>query len=315
MKSMVCIQVTPNSHVLIGVLLLLYIELETPPSARLPPGFRRPVTGKLHLEIFEAHELAHAPTRMIRSPETTVYIKIDGNVVFQSKPSRTDRWLDLAEIHVNKASEVQVAIYDHGTERSLPIGMFWLRITDIADGLRKRKLQQENGQGWAPADHTGRHHSGDKHPPAGPIDRYPAKATRPSNDGNGIQAWFDIEPVGEILLRLDFGKWEEGIDNERFHSPFSIVRESAHRRPLDKLGRAGAVRQRPEAIHEMNGHQFVEKKFYNVMKCALCGDFLVNSGYQCEGTTKSLAGDHQLTAYFLLQNAFILAIRNAIQRS
>lgn len=69
---------------------------------------------------------------------------------------------------------------------------------------------------------------------------------------------------------------------------FGIVRESANRRPLDKLGRAGAVRQRPEAIHEMNGHQFAEKKFYNVMKCALCGDFLVNSGYQCEGKVENV---------------------------
>ena len=62
-----------------------------------------------------------------------------------------------------------------------------------------------------------------------------------------------------------------------------IVREAANRRPLDKLGRVGAVRQRPGEVHEMNGHQFVEKKFYNVMKCSLCGEFLVNSGYQCEG--------------------------------
>jgi hypothetical protein len=51
---------------------------------------------------------------------------------------------------------------------------------------------------------------------------------------------------------------------------------------LDKLGRAGAVRQRREEVHEMNGHQFVEKKFYNIMRCALCGEFMVNSGYQCE---------------------------------
>lgn len=205
MKIMVCIDYPFPLVLTISRRPFCCIELETPPSARLPPGFRRPVTGKLHLEILEAHELAHAPTRMIRSPETTVYIKIDGNVVFQSKPSRTDRWLDLAEIHVNKASEVQVAIYDHGTERSLPIGMFWLRITDIADGLRKRKLQQENGQGWAPANHTGRHDP-EKHPGPPLNDRHHAKATRPSTDGNGIQAWFDVEPVGEMSLRLDFGK-------------------------------------------------------------------------------------------------------------
>lgn len=57
---------------------------------------------------------------------------------------------------------------------------------------------------------------------------------------------------------------------------------TAGNRPLDRLGRAGAVRQRKEEVHEINGHQFVEKKFYNIMKCALCSDFLVKSGYQCE---------------------------------
>ncbi|CAO3647232.1 unnamed protein product [Cunninghamella echinulata] len=244
-------------------------DVETPPSARLPPGFRRPVTGKLQLEILEAHELTHAPTRMIQHPETTVYIKIDGNVVFKSKPSRNDKWMELSEIHVNKASEVEISIYDHDAEHHLPIGMFWLKITDIAEGLRKRKLQQDNNtQGWAPAsDALQQQQNESRDDPSSNNNNPqlpPLTQVQTIEDGNGIQAWFDIEPVGEMCLRLNF------------------VREAANRRPLDRLGRAGAVRQRPEIVHEMNGHQFVEKKFYNVMKCALCGDFLVNSGYQCE---------------------------------
>jgi hypothetical protein len=52
---------------------------------------------------------------------------------------------------------------------------------------------------------------------------------------------------------------------------------------MDKLGRAGAVRERKGEVHEMNGHQFVEKRFYNIMKCALCGDFMAKLTYQCEG--------------------------------
>jgi hypothetical protein len=72
--------------------------------------------------------------------------------------------------------------------------------------------------------------------------------------------------------------------NETFLICITSVRENASRRPLDKLGRAGAVRQRKEEVHEMNGHTFVAKRFYNIMRCALCGEFMVNSGYQCEGT-------------------------------
>ncbi|KAI9474879.1 hypothetical protein BDB00DRAFT_943563 [Zychaea mexicana] len=244
-------------------------ELETPLSARVPPGFRRPVSGKLQLQIIEARELAHAPTRMIRMPETVVYIKIDGNVVFRSRPTRNDKWLEECEIHVTKASEIEIDIYDESLERRLPIGILWLKITDIADGLRKRKIQQESGSGWVSAEvaqqrtqdslqSSGSSTLGGSHQPI-PTQPMAVQATQ-----EGIEAWFDVEPLGELALRLNF------------------VRETAGRRPLDKLGRVGAVRQRAGEVHEMNGHQFVEKKFYNVMKCALCADFLVNSGYQCE---------------------------------
>ncbi|KAI8364758.1 uncharacterized protein BYT42DRAFT_590338 [Radiomyces spectabilis] len=242
-------------------------ELETPPSARMPPGFRRPVTGKLQLQIIEARDLAHAPTIRMKSPDTAVFVKIDNTVVFRTRPSRTDKWFEECEIHVNKASEVEISVYDQSLEGSLPIGIFWLKITDIADGLRKRKIQQESGPGWATAEVAQQHPTTQGSQSS--IHQLPSSdfpQTQGGNDASSgdIEAWFDIEPVGKMALRLNF------------------VREAAHRRPLDKLGRAGAVRQRREEVHEMNGHQFVEKKFYNIMKCALCDSFLVNSGYQCE---------------------------------
>lgn len=52
---------------------------------------------------------------------------------------------------------------------------------------------------------------------------------------------------------------------------------------MDKLGRAGAVRERKGEVHEMNGHQFIAKRFYHIMKCALCGDFMAKLAFQCEG--------------------------------
>ncbi|CEP06939.1 hypothetical protein [Parasitella parasitica] len=237
-------------------------ELETPPSARMPPGFRRPVTGKLQLELVQARGLAHAPTRMFKMPDTIVYVKVDGNIVHRSKLSRNDRWLDVCETHVNKATEVEISIYDQEAERSLPIGMFWLKITDIAEGLRKKKIQQESGPGWVPAEvYQKQEKEGIAPQPPAQQQQQPSHV---ESTQEGIQAWFDVEPSGEMLLRVNF------------------VREAANRRPLDKLGRAGAVRQRKEEVHEMNGHQFVGRKFYNIMRCALCGEFMVNSGYQCE---------------------------------
>lgn len=57
---------------------------------------------------------------------------------------------------------------------------------------------------------------------------------------------------------------------------------------MDKLGRAGAVRERKGEVHEMNGHQFVTRRFYHIMKCALCGDFMTNLTYQCEGNKQEM---------------------------
>lgn len=49
------------------------------------------------------------------------------------------------------------------------------------------------------------------------------------------------------------------------------------------LGRQGAVRKRKGEVHEMNGHKFVQRQFYQLMLCAFCNDFLLNAlGYQCE---------------------------------
>ncbi|KAI8980253.1 hypothetical protein BDB01DRAFT_907046 [Pilobolus umbonatus] len=240
-------------------------ELETPPSARLPPGFRRPVTGKLQLQILEACELAHAPTRMIRSPVTVVHVKIDNQVVFRSRPSRNDTWTELCETHVNKASEIEISVYDQSTEKILPIGILWLKITDITEGLRKKKVSQ-----WKVAEEAQQRQTDDDGNPIlesqdSSNSLHPIPPMKIVNQGEeGIEAWFDVEPVGRLALRLNF------------------IRADGNRRPMDKLGRAGAVRQRREEVVEVNGHQFLEKRFYNVMKCALCQEFFVNSGYQCE---------------------------------
>ena len=55
------------------------------------------------------------------------------------------------------------------------------------------------------------------------------------------------------------------------------------RRPFDiGLNRQGAVRQKKEEVHEKQGHKFITQQFYNIMRCALCGDFLkYAAGMQC----------------------------------
>lgn len=170
----------------------------------MPPGFRRPVTGLLQLQLVQARGLAHAPTRMFKAPDTIVFVKIDGNIVYRSKLSRSDKWMDMCETHVNKATEVEISIYDQEAERSLPIGIFWLKITDIAEGLRKKKIQQESEPGWVPADVYQKQEEGVV-TAASLSQPQIQQPSRVESTQEGLQAWFDVEPSGEMLLRVNFG--------------------------------------------------------------------------------------------------------------
>jgi hypothetical protein len=180
---------------------------------------------------------------------------------------------------VNKASEIEISVHDQSSDKSLPIGIFWLKINDITEGLRKRKIpqwimsqQQQQQQDQLQVEQDEEEEEED---PASPL---PSNVQTAQNaDEGGIEAWFDVEPVGKMALRVNF------------------VRTEGKRRPMDKLGRVGALRQRREAVVEVNGHQFLEKRFYNVMKCALCQEFFVNSGYQCAG--KYRRGHQKTRAY------------------
>lgn len=62
-----------------------------------------------------------------------------------------------------------------------------------------------------------------------------------------------------------------------------VAKQLKDRRPFDiGLNRQGAVRQKKEEVHEKQGHKFVTQQFYNIMRCALCGDFLkYAAGMQC----------------------------------
>ncbi|KAK1225409.1 Serine/threonine kinase [Marasmius sp. AFHP31] len=246
----------------------------------------KPLSGILRVTVKGARELDHAPiiTRFRSASkqvqETSVSVKVEGTQLARSHPSRTDRWNEEFEITVDKANEVEIAVYDKqvGEQHAVPIGLLWIRINDLVDALRKQKVFTEGQDGWVTA---GAMHGGGQgvHPdasadmntpldfraaPGGPMGQAPG-----SQSSEGVEGWFAVEPAGAILLNLYF------------------IKENVRKRPLDAplggLGRQGAVRKRKGEVHEMNGHKFVQKQFYNLMLCAFCSDFLLNAtGYQCE---------------------------------
>ncbi|KHN99001.1 protein kinase C [Metarhizium album ARSEF 1941] len=252
------------------------------------PNLRKPLSGQLSIRVKAVKDVDHAATgRLSRGPETFVAVKVEDAVVARTKTSRTDRWdAEYHTIDVDKANEIELTVYDKPGEHPMPIGLLWVRISDIVEEMRRKRIEAEmNSSGWVSADqmatpssppgqlavsptqpgfgiqgHGGDHSSGFSGGPPPHVPQQPQINTGP------IDAWFNLEPTGQIQLQMSF------------------VKQNKDRRPVDLgLGRKGAVRQRKEEVHEMYGHKFVQHQFYNIMRCALCGDFLkYSAGMQCE---------------------------------
>lgn len=243
---------------------------------------RKPLTGHLEMRIHAIKDVDHAASsRFSRGPETFVIMKVEDNIRAKTRATRTDKWTE--EVHnvdIDKANEIELTVYDKAGDRPTPIGFLWIRISDIAEEMRRKKIESEFQQnGWVSADKMANGGS-----PGKPGFDNPQAPYMPPGDGAGagsaagfaqhgaggvqpvfIDSWFSLEPAGRIHLTMSFQK------------------QTGARRPFDiGLNRQGAVRQKKEEVHEKQGHKFVKQQFYNVMRCALCGDFLkYSAGMQC----------------------------------
>ncbi|KAK2608651.1 Serine/threonine kinase [Conoideocrella luteorostrata] len=250
------------------------------------PNLRKPLSGQLSIRVMAVKDVDHAATgRLSRGPETFVAVKVEDSVVARTKTSRNDRWdAEFHTLDVDKANEIELTVYDKPSEHPMPIGLLWVRISDIVEEMRRKRIEAEmNSSGWVSADQMGSPSSPPGQFPMSPSQGGfggqihgsdssafsggpPPHVPQPQLDIGPIDAWFNLEPTGQIQLQMSF------------------VKQSKDRRTVDLgLGRKGAVRQRKEEVHEMYGHKFVQHQFYNIMRCALCGDFLkYSAGMQCE---------------------------------
>jgi classical protein kinase C len=246
------------------------------------PSQRKPLTGHLSVRIHAVADVDHASTgKFSRGPETFVIMKVEDSFKGRTKATRTDRWSDeIHEFDVDKANEIEFTVYDKSGDHALPIGLLWIRIADLADEIRRKRVETENVQaGWTTADKMENQQRPDLsfQPPPNSQGGPPGGATAaaaggPPGSGLGaqsgpifVEAWFSLEPVGRINLTLAF------------------VKQVKERRGFDVgLNRKGAVRQKKEDVVEQYGHKFTTQTFYNIMRCALCGDFLkYTAGMQC----------------------------------
>lgn len=246
---------------------------------------RKPLSGQLSIRVIAVKDVDHAATgRFARGPETFVAVKVEDTVMARTRASRTDRWeAEYHNIEVDKANEIELTVYDKPGEHPMPIGLLWVRISDIVEEMRRKRIEAEmNSSGWVSADRMGSGSSaGPNQFPQGPGSfggsptspapqqgqgAYGVPGPTPQVNSGPIDGWFNLEPTGQIQLQMSF------------------VKTNKDRRPVDLgLGRRAAVRQRKEEVHEMYGHKFVQHQFYNIMRCALCGEFLkYSAGMQCE---------------------------------
>jgi hypothetical protein len=191
------------------------------------PNMRKPLTGLLTMRIHAVKDVDHATSsRFSRGPETFVIVKVEDAIKARTKATRNDKWLDESfSIDIDKANEIELTVYDKSGDRPTPIGMLWVRISDIAEEMRRKKIETElNASGWVSADkmdgsgtprsdhHPGSPGSSHGGPGGASFGAMAAPGGHPHGDNPNapptvmIDSWFALEPFGRIQLQMSFGK-------------------------------------------------------------------------------------------------------------
>lgn len=149
-------------------------------------------------------------------------IKVDGTQRARSHNSKTDRWNEDLDIPVDKATEIEIAFYDKQASEvhPIPIGLVWIRISDLIEALRKQRVVGGGQGGWVTANAMGNDtlnpHNADPFGAGGsgmdaPLN-FPDGGTgmQPPVPGQssqeGVDAFFSVEPVGSVSLGLNFSE-------------------------------------------------------------------------------------------------------------
>lgn len=230
---------------------------------------RKPLGGTLTIGISSLRDVDHIASPLFsRKTESYISIKVDDDEKAKTKGSRNDRWNEEFNIHIDKGNEVEVTVYDKIGNQHVPVAIAWFLVSDIAEEIRKKKVGQ-SGVGWVSASRiqNGRRVAN----PNVSNDNFTLNEKESPNSENSrdpirSSSWYILEPAGQILLTIGFTK----------------STTSNKKTLLGGLHRHGAIRKRDEEIYEQHGHQFAQKQFYSIMRCALCGEFLPYNGYQCQ---------------------------------
>ena len=181
------------------------------------------------MRIHDLMEVSHALTgRFTRTPETFVIIKVEDTLKGKTRSTRTDKWVD--EVHtidIDKANEIELTVYDKSSgSHPTPIGMLWIRISDIVEEMRRKKIESElSGSQWVTAEqmdqtpgsrgghshggsHGGKFEANPRVGGRGPDGSYNPVGQGTDTDSSFVDARFALEPVGSIWLTMSFSMSE-----------------------------------------------------------------------------------------------------------
>ncbi|EGW31618.1 uncharacterized protein SPAPADRAFT_141197 [Spathaspora passalidarum NRRL Y-27907] len=252
-----------------------------------PKHARKPLSGRLFISVTCIRDVDHISSPVFaKKRESVIVIKIDDLERARTKPSKTDKWTEEFVVNVEKGHEIELCVLDKSGNNMVPVAMNWLLLSDVAEEIRKRKVAKELGNsGWITASNLeganvpSRGASFGATLPLPPTSSAgstspttsafatpaPTPAAAGSPDKIQLNTWLSLEPCGQMLVSMNFEK--STVPGQKFMGP---------------LERHGAIRQKKEEVFEQQGHHFVQKQFYNIMCCALCGEFLRYTGYQCQ---------------------------------
>lgn len=173
------------------------------------------------MRIHAVQDVDHASSsRFSRGPETFVIMKVEDTIKAKTRATRIDKWTEETfNVDIDKANEIELTVYDKAGDRPVPIGMLWIRISDIAEEMRRKKIETEfNSSGWVSANKLDGESGGiepDSHggssnaplaPPPGGGAQPRSQAAPAGQPAVMVDSWFALEPAGRIHLTMSFGK-------------------------------------------------------------------------------------------------------------
>ncbi|KAH6564395.1 hypothetical protein BASA62_007960 [Batrachochytrium salamandrivorans] len=211
------------------------------PTSTSEPSFskstKRTVTGKVTISPIIASGL---PGKKTFKADIYLVVRVDGLQRAKTRTTR-EKWTDDLRVSVDKASHMEIAVYEKG---GILLTVLGFMLADMCDdlssvvGLQPLPSGQDNNV------------SGD------PII---TPSTKPNET---TETWFDMEPMGQILVRLKF-----------------VPNESNKKSTATGIQRRSNVKK----FVTRKGHKFAAINLYQVLKCASCGEFLISGqGFQCQ---------------------------------